>query len=70
LERIDHFEKRESVEISVSRADSRDSVLAHEDCRMRVMYQIAGQVRQLREDLPRDIGMSLCRDENINPWRR
>jgi hypothetical protein len=70
FERIEHFQKRESVEISISRADSCDSVLAHEDCRVCVMYQIAGQVRQLREDLPRDIGMSLCRDENTDPRRR
>jgi hypothetical protein len=61
---------RETGVCGISRADSRDSVFAREDGRVRVVYQVAGQVRQLRDDLSRDISVSLCRDENANARRR
>jgi hypothetical protein len=47
LKRIYHFEKWEAVEIAVSGADSRDSVLAHKNCRVRVVEQISGEVWEL-----------------------
>jgi hypothetical protein len=57
-QRIDHFEKREPIEIGVSRADSPNAVLAHEDGRVRIVEYIAGQMRQLEITSP---ATSACR---------
>jgi hypothetical protein len=57
---------------SVSRVQIRaiPCLLAHEDGRVRVVYQVAGEVRQFRNDLSGDIDVSLCRDEKPNAGRR
>ena len=51
LKGIDHFEKWEAAEIAVSGADSCDPVLAHKNCRVRVVEQISGKVWELCNDL-------------------
>ena len=49
---IDDFEKGKPVEISVSRADAPDSMLAHEDRRVSVVEQIACQVGTSEKTCP------------------
>jgi hypothetical protein len=61
---VDHLEKREKMEIGVAAADARDSMLTHEDCGMRVMENISREVRDFCNDLSRDVGVALRRDEN------
>ena len=51
LKRIDDFEKRKTVKVSISSADLPDSVLAHEDGCMRVVQQVARKVRNFSENL-------------------
>jgi hypothetical protein len=67
--RIDHFEERKLIKIGIPCADSSDPVLAHENGRVRVVEQVAGEMRQLRNELSCDIGVSLGRDENGEAWR-
>jgi len=69
LKRINHLKKRKSVEIGIARANAPDSMLAHKNCRMRVVKQIAGQVWQFRNDLSGDIGVSIGCNENAETWR-
>ena len=57
------------IKISIPCADSSDPVLAHENGRVRVVEQVAGEMRQLRNELSCDIGVSLGRDENGEAWR-
>jgi hypothetical protein len=59
--RVDHLEKRKSMEVRVPRADFIDSVLTHQDRRMRIVDQIAGKPRKFGDDLGRNGGMSLGR---------
>ncbi len=44
LTRPEHLAK---AGITVAEADSPNGMLAHENCRMRVMQQITGEMRQL-----------------------
>jgi hypothetical protein len=67
--RIDHFQERKSIEIGIPRADSSNPVLAHENSRVRVVEQVAGEMTQLRNELSCNIGVSLGRDENGEAWR-
>jgi len=69
LNRIDDFEEGKSVEISIPGAYPPDSVLTHEDCRVRVMDEIACKVRKLSDDLPCNLGVPLRGDNEIEPWR-
>src|ERR1700730_17893949 len=62
--RIDHFEKWKLVEVGIPGADSPDPMLAHQNSRMRVVEQVAGEMWQLGKNLTGDIGVALCRDEN------
>lgn len=62
--RVDHFEKRETIEVGIPGADSSDSVLTHENGGMGIVQQIAGKIRQLLNNLFRYIGMTLARNEN------
>lgn len=59
-QRIDHIEKWEAMEISIPRANLLDAMLAHQDCGMTVMEEIAGQVRQFGKYLGGNVGMALC----------
>jgi hypothetical protein len=64
LKRINHLEEWELMEIGIPGTDSSDPVFAHENSGMRIVDQIAGEVRQLQNDLFGDVGVSLRRDEN------
>jgi hypothetical protein len=46
-ERINGFQKRELVKIRITNADSPNAMLAQQNCCMRVMQQITGEMRQL-----------------------
>jgi hypothetical protein len=67
LEGIDDLEKRKSVEVCISGVDSPDAMFPHEDGSMRIMEEIAGKVRQLREDLSCHLGVPLRRDKDAEP---
>jgi hypothetical protein len=69
LNRIYYLQKFESVEISIASADSTDAVLPHENGCVRVVHEIAGDVRQFRKDLFSDLGVSLRGNENTKPGR-
>jgi hypothetical protein len=58
LKRVDYFDKTELVEVRIPRANSPDSVLAHQNSRMRVVEEIAGDMRQLGKYLSGYIGMA------------
>jgi hypothetical protein len=62
--RIDDFEKRELIEIGVSRADLPNTVLTHEDCRMRIVKQIPGKMRQLPNHFFDHVSMAMSRAKN------
>ncbi len=64
LKRIDDFEKREPVKISIAGTDLTDSMLPHNDGRVGVVEEIACQMRNLRYDLLGNFGMSLGRNEH------
>ena len=57
------------IEIGVTGANSPDAVFTHKDGGVRVVKQIAGKMRQLQNDLLRDVGVSFCRDKNCEAWR-
>ena len=61
---IDDFQERELIEIGVAGADLPDAVLAHENCSVSIVEQIAGEVRQLVNEFARDVGMTMGRNEN------
>jgi hypothetical protein len=67
---IDDFEKRESVKVHVTGADATDSMLAHEDRSMRIMHEIAHQLRHVCKDLTRNFGVRRSRDEDVETRRR
>ena len=67
--RIDDFQERELIEIGITGADLPDAVLAHENCRVSIVKQIAGDVWQLENDFAGDVGMTMGRDENGEAWR-
>ena len=64
-ERVDDFEKGKPVKIRIPCADLPNSVLPHEDRRVSVVQEVAGEVREFRNDLPSNLGVSLRRDEDI-----
>ncbi|MGB6283031.1 MAG: hypothetical protein WBG18_01170, partial [Xanthobacteraceae bacterium] len=43
--RIYNFQKRQLIEIGISGADSPNTVLAHEYCRVRIVHQVASKMR-------------------------
>ena len=68
--RINDFQKPELMKIRIASADSPNAMLAHENCRMRVMQQITGEMRQLNNDLSGDVGMPVRRNQNRKARRR
>jgi hypothetical protein len=57
------------MKIRIAGADSPNAVLAHKNCRMRVMQQITGEMRQLENDISHDVGMPARRDKNCKARR-
>lgn len=68
LKRIDDFQKRELIEIGVPGTDLPDAMLAHENCGVSIVNQIADDVWQLENDFAGDVGMTMGRDENGEAW--
>jgi hypothetical protein len=67
--RIDNFQKLELIEIGIPSADPPNAVLAHENCRVRIVQQVAGEVRQLQNDLFGDVSVPLGRDKDSETRR-
>jgi len=67
MQRIDDFKKGKLVEVCVPRANSPDSMFAHEDCGMRVVDEIPCQVGKLFDDLRSDFRVSVGGDEDTEP---
>jgi hypothetical protein len=61
--RINNFEKLETTEIRVARADTADSMLAHENRRVRIVKDIAGEMRVFRENRRGNLQMAVRRHE-------
>jgi len=57
------------MEIGITSAYLLYAVLAHEDGSVRVMEQIAGQIRMFRKHFCGHISVALRRDENTQSWR-
>ena len=68
-ERINDLQKRELIKIRIAGADPPNAVLAHENCRMRVMQQITGEMRQLYDNLAGNVGMPVRGNEDGEAWR-
>jgi hypothetical protein len=69
LEGIDDFEKREPVKVCIASADLPDSVLTHEDGGMRVVKQVACEVRNFSDDLLSNHRVSLSWDKSTESRR-
>lgn len=54
------------MKVGIPREDAADTVLAHEDGRVRVVEQVAAQVRDFPEYLISDAGMTICFDQNAD----
>jgi small subunit ribosomal protein S9 len=67
--RLEDLDEREAVEIRVSRADAADSVLAHQDCCVCVMDQIAGKPGKFADDQRCNVSVTLGRNQNAKPRR-
>ena len=63
---IDHFEEWELIEIGVAGANSPDAVFAHKNGGVRVVEQIAGEVRQLQNNLLGDVGVRVDQHIGVN----
>jgi hypothetical protein len=62
--RIDDFHKGKLIEISIPSANSADPMLAHENCGVSIMHQIASEVWQFQNHVPGDLCMTLGWDKN------
>src|SRR4029077_16797185 len=69
LNRVDDFKKGEPVEIRVTGTDLPDSMFTHKNSRVRIVQQIAREMRKLRDHLLCDCCVSLCRDDAPEPGR-
>jgi hypothetical protein len=67
LKRVEDLEERETVKIGIVGTDPSDAVLAHEDGYVRVVKQVACDVRELGKDLAGDLGVSFRSDEKVQP---
>jgi hypothetical protein len=56
---IYRVKKWEPIEIRVFRVDRLDAVLPHQDRRVRIKYQIAGEIRDLDENFSRNMAMPI-----------
>jgi hypothetical protein len=67
---IDNFEERELIEIGVAGANSSDAMFTHKNGGVRVVEQIAGKMRQLQNDLLRNVGVPFCRGQELRGLAR
>jgi hypothetical protein len=63
-ERVDDLKKGESVKVRIPSADPAYAMLAHEDGRVRIVEQVAGEPRELRAQVLGNVGTPLRRDEH------
>ncbi len=63
LQRVDDFEKRKTVKVGISSANLPNSMFTHEDGRVRVVQQVACEVRSFSENLLRNHRVSLRRHQ-------
>jgi hypothetical protein len=63
-DRIDRLEEWEAMKVGIPRDDASDTVLTHEDGRVRVVEEIARKMGNLREDLRGHLRVTLGRDED------
>jgi hypothetical protein len=59
LQRIGDLEEWELIEIGIPGTNSADPMLAHQDCRVCLVQQIAGDVGELGDNLLGDVGVPL-----------
>ena len=64
IQRVNHLEKREAVEVGVPSANPANAMFTHEDCGMRVVDEITRKVRQFRNDLFDNIRMTVRRNKD------
>jgi hypothetical protein len=62
--RVNGLDEREPVEVGIAGVDGADAVLAHEYCRVRIVDDVPGEVRQLIEDLGHHVTVSLGRHQH------
>jgi hypothetical protein len=58
------------IEIGVAGANSPDAVFTHKNGGVRVVEQIAGKMRQLQNDLLRNVGVPFCRGQELRGLAR
>lgn len=64
VKRIDHFQKRETVKVGIASEYLPDAMLSHEDGCVRVVQQVAREMRVFFENLLGDHHVSLGRHQN------
>ena len=64
---LDDLEKGEAPEVRVSRANSGDAMLAHQDRRMRVMNEIAREPGKLGDELCGNRRVTFSGDKDPEP---
>ena len=69
IQRVNHLEKREAVEVGVASANPANAMFTHEDCSMGVMQHVAGQIRKLGKDLCGHLDMPRAGNEHTNSRR-
>src|SRR5262249_43925019 len=65
---INDIEKRKTVKVGISSANLPDTMLTHDDGRVRVVQQVACEVRSFSENLLRDHRMSLRGYQYAETW--
>lgn len=50
LQRVDHFEERKAVKIGICTVNKPEPVFAHQYCRVSVVHQPAGELRNLIDE--------------------
>ena len=63
-DRIHSIQERKPVEVRVFRVDGLDPVFSHQDGRVRIKDQIAGDVGNFGKDFSRDMAMPVCFRQN------
>src|SRR5215475_4461909 len=70
LKDVDDIEKGEAMKVSIMGHDLADAMLTHKDSGMYVMNEVPRQKGKFGKYLLNNIGMALCRNKDIQSWRR
>lgn len=68
LEGINGFQKREAVEVSIACDDAENAMLAHKHRRVRIVEQIAREMRDLRDNLRGNLFVARRWDQDAQAW--